>query len=184
MAGEHAFDIEKLFSESYNSLCYFATQYISEPRTAEDLVQDAFLQLYKVKDNITDVRSAKSYLYTSVRNAALNLIRHQKVQEKFISQHKTGQNEDQTIHDLITAEVVGAIHRAIELLPDRCKEIFKLGYFEELNNAEIASHLGISVNTVKTQKKRALQLLRIKLKDFDLVLATVLLFVHDMNIFF
>lgn len=178
------FDFETLFRESYTSLCYFANQYIPEVDAAEDLVQDAFLQLYKVKQDIRDVKSAKSYLYTCIRNAALNIIRHQKVEEKFINQNIGLQNEDRVMNDIITSEVVGAVNRAIELLPEKCKEIFKLGYYDELKNAEIAAQLGISVNTVKTQKQRALQMLRIKLKDFDLLPAILLAFYLTVRIFF
>lgn len=184
MAKENVFDFETLFRVSYNSLCYFSRQYISDDAVAEDLVQDAFLQLYKVKADFFDMKSAKSYLYTCVRNAALNIIRRQKVEEKFMGQNAIEQNEDRVMNDIILSEVIGAVNNAIEMLPEKCRNIFKLGYFDELKNPEIAAQLGISINTVKTQKQRALQMLRFKLKDFDMLPVFLFSMLQVVNIFF
>ncbi|MNL34998.1 RNA polymerase sigma factor [compost metagenome] len=61
---------------------------------------------------------------------------------------------------MIQAEVIGELYAALNLLPERCRLIFKMGYLEGMKNHEIAEKLNISVNTIKTQKKRGLAILR------------------------
>jgi RNA polymerase sigma factor (sigma-70 family) len=74
---------------------------------------------------------------------------------------------------IIRAEVIGEIQRSIEDLPEGCKVVIKLAFTEGLKNEEIAKALGISINTVKSQKQRALKLLRLNLdfKSFLILLA-------------
>lgn len=176
-------NFESLFRESYYSLCHFSKQYVADDAAAEDLVQDSFLKLYNTIENFSDYRSAKSFLYTCVRNAALNHIRHLKVEEEFIRQESPGEYES-VFEKIVEAEVTGKIHQAIESLPDRCRTIFKLGYLEELKNQEIADRLGISVNTIKTQKQRAMQLLRYRLKEIDSVAGLAFFLSAVINIFY
>ena len=64
---------------------------------------------------------------------------------------------------------------AIEQLPEGCKTVLKLAYFEGLKNDEIATELGVSINTVKTQRQRALNLLRLRLPKGAYLLLLALL---------
>jgi RNA polymerase sigma-70 factor (ECF subfamily) len=52
--------------------------------------------------------------------------------------------------------------------------VLKLAFFESLRNDEIAERLGVSVNTIKTQKARALQLLRLRLDPLSFTLFLLL----------
>lgn len=157
--------IEQLFKANYTRLCYYASRLLEDPEAAEDLVQDTFLRLWNSETELTAGLETKSYLYTSVRNACLNRLRHEKVQQKYVAAvaHAGAVEEEKGLDHLIRAEVLGEIHRAIELLPAGCREVLRLAYFELLRNEEIAARLGVSINTVKTQKARGLQLLRLRL---------------------
>ena len=82
--------------------------------------------------------------------------------------------EEQTIMDaMMQAEVINQLMEAINQLPQGCRQVLQLAIFEKLSNDEIATNLTISINTVKSQKKRALQLLRTRL---DARMLTLLLF--------
>lgn len=157
--------LEVFFKRHYGDLCYFAFKMINDRQQAEDLVQEAFLKYWNANKEFPNEGALKSYLYLSVRNACLNLGRHEEVKlrhEESLILHQ--QQEDPTAADLmIRAEVLGRIHQAIEELPQGCRSVLKLSFLESLRNDEIADKLGVSVNTVKTQKARALQLLRLKL---------------------
>ena len=63
----------------------------------------------------------------------------------------------------IHAEKMKKVLDAMEKLPLKCRQVFKMAYFEGLKNKEIANSLDISENTVKTHKKLALKQLRINL---------------------
>lgn len=158
------YSIENLFLNYYKRLCYFAAQQTGDKQTAEDIVQEVFLKIWKNDIPFNNETQAKSYLYTSIKNACLNISRHQNVVNRYAeSRGEPDKEEAKALENLVRSEVLGEIHAAIEKLPDGCRTVLKLSYFNSLKNEEIANHLGVSINTVKTQKARALQILREKL---------------------
>ncbi|MEN7551917.1 RNA polymerase sigma-70 factor [Rapidithrix thailandica] len=163
---ENQFTLEELFQEFYKKLVYFSFQLVKDQENAEDIVQEVFIKFW---DNRQDVPASKpaiqNYLYKAVKNASMNLIRHYKVRDKYIDQVENNSVEDSTVIDaMIYAEVLAELHAAIETLPEACQQISRLGYLEGKSNKEIAQQLDISVNTVKTQKQRGLQLLRMRIR--------------------
>lgn len=152
--------LKSLFDLLYLRLCRFADQIISDSATAEDIVQEAFIKFWQRNAEIKDLPAIKTFLYVMVRNACLNHLKHQKVVQKF-AQTQTEVAEEAAV---LKAEVWGEVHRAIASLPEGCRNVFKLSYLEGLKNQEIADELKISINTVKTQKARALELLKLRLK--------------------
>ena len=68
-------------------------------------------------------------------------------------------SEDSLDEKMIEEEVLGEIYRAIDELPPECRRVFRLG-LEGLSNQEIADSLSISINTVRTQKQRAMIVLK------------------------
>ena len=84
------------------------------------------------------------------------------------------ESDDHTIlDDLINAELIGALHRELNQLPEGCQRVCRLIYLEGMKYDEVAQELDVSVNTVKTQRIRAINLL--KTKFLNLIL-NVLLF--------
>lgn len=156
---------EELFRHYYPRLCDFAKHFLEHSDDVEDVVQDAFIIFHEQRGRIsTHPVAIKNYLYTSVKYACLNKHRHAKVVERYQQNNKIEDYEESfTLDSIIHAEVIGRIHQTIKTLPRGCAEVFKLSYFEELSNLEIAEQLNISVSTVKSQKKRALELLKGKL---------------------
>jgi len=152
--------LKSLFDLLYLRLCRFADQIITDSAAAEDIVQEAFIKYWQRHADITDLPAIKTLLYVMVRNACLNHLKHQKVVEKF-AQTQTEVAEEAAV---LKAEVWGELYRAIASLPEGCRNVFKLSYLEGLKNQEIADELKISINTVKTQKARALELLKLRLK--------------------
>jgi RNA polymerase sigma-70 factor (family 1) len=157
--------IEILFRSHYARLCYFSFKLIDNQDAAEDIVQDSFIKLWQQDISLKDETAIRAYLYQMVRNSCLNFLRHSAVEKRYAENQKrlSGAENEHSLEWIIKAEVLGEIHKAIEALPQGCREVLKLAYFESLKNEEIAQHLGISINTVKTQKARALKLLRLKL---------------------
>lgn len=157
--------MEELFASYYTRLVRFAFQLVGNKAGAEDIVQDAFAEYWNQKDRISgDKTAVKTYLYNTVRNKSLNMIRHEKVAERHLSlQDPCPLDETDIMHAMIRSEVVAEILRAVDTLPEGCRRVVQMGYMDGKKNHEIAKELGISVNTVKTQKKRGLQLLRLQL---------------------
>lgn len=153
-----------IFERYHTRLCYFAARLLPPGQVPEDIVQEAFVQLWQKRDQFPDLINIKSFLYTAVKNRCLNILRHDRVIRKYGDLLRQEQPQTDALHGIIETEVLQKIHQALEKLPDGCRNVLHLSYFEEMKNKDIAEQLNVSVNTVKTQKKRALQILRTLLK--------------------
>jgi RNA polymerase sigma-70 factor (family 1) len=158
-------EVRGWFDLYYTRLCTFAFRLVNCQETARDLAQDAFVVLMESElNNMDDSNVIKSYLYSTVKHAALNRIRHQQIATRIHGQHVVNEKEEaKVLQAMMHAEVIGELHAALESLPLGCSQICKMGYLEGMKNFEIAEALNVSINTVKTQKQRALMLLRNRL---------------------
>src|SRR5258708_7499952 len=118
----------------------------------DDLVQEAFARVLAAH-RLGKVRNAKSYLFATARNAALDLFRHNRnvtitslVNEEQLSVIEDKPSAAETLCDAQDFEI---LRKAIDALPARCREIMTLQKLHGLSDREIAERLGISVNTVK-----------------------------------
>lgn len=152
-------DFEDLFKVYYDPLTGFAQKYVNDWVIAEEVVQETFSNLW-AKSNSIDIRTnIKSYLYGAVRNACLNILKHQKV----IHAHHEHVKNNESLYDddfLELQELEEKIDQALDQLPNKCREIFELSRFKEKKYREIADELSISVKTVETQMSKALKVMR------------------------
>lgn len=160
---EKAFN--KAFELYYTSLCYFTDTILHDFDLSRSVVQQVFVDMW-VKREKLQVVSLKAYLFQSARNAAFDVLKHKKAESKYLSMLDQSENEPMT--DWIeNAELADRINKAINNLPEKCRQIFILCRFEELKYAEIAEKLGISVKTVEMQISIALKKLRMDLSDYQ-----------------
>ncbi|MNR04812.1 ECF RNA polymerase sigma factor SigL [compost metagenome] len=171
--------LELLHTSYYDRLLYYAWTIIHDKETSRDLVQEAFICYWNNRAQISiNLIQIRNFLYVNVKNSCLKHLRHDKVVDKYKEfQDPEPRDEASALNKMIQAETIGEIYAAIESLPESCRRISKMGYLEGLKNHEIADRLGISVNTVKTQKQRALQLLRLRLNP-ETFLSLIILLPH------
>ena len=164
-----------IFSYYYSGLCAYARRWVTDPDVAEDLVQDFFVRLWVNSSKLEITTSLKSYLFTSVKNTAVNHLKHVKVKEQYGIQimQASPHNDDPAYWEFTEPELTELIEKGLEKLPPRCREIFILSRFEGKDNGKIAETLGLSKRTVELQISNALKILRVELKDY---LPSVLLF--------
>lgn len=170
----HDLTFTSVFSMSYTGLVYFSYKMLGDKEEAEDVAQNAFISYWNCKGEVgSELNVIKGFLYTTARNTCMDILKHRTVIRKFRDQLDADPIEESDIeNDIIRAEVLSEIFNAIELLPLGCRKVLEMSYLLGKKNQEISEELGISINTVKTQKQRALQLLRLKLasKAFSLLL--------------
>lgn len=154
-----------VFKTYYARLCLFAFQITGDKSLAEDICQEAFIRYWDRREGIAGSEAAvRSYLYTTVRNASVSELRRGKIRKLYCEGREEDAVEEITVvQAMIRSEVTAEIHRALETLPSGCRQVVRMAYLEGMKNKEIASKLGVSLNTVKTQRQRALQLLRFRL---------------------
>lgn len=159
---------EQFFRKYHKKLVRFAYTYIHSVPVAEDIVQESFLELWKRRTTLDPKDSARAYLYKTVRNSALDYKKHEEVKQKNLPRfrHLQAVYTEMDVEFNENKEFVEAVHRAIENLPDRAREVYKLSRTDGLTYKEIAKVMGISVKTVESQMSRSLKTLRKALTDF------------------
>lgn len=161
---------EKIFRMYYKQLIGFAYTFMQCREQAEDIVQTVFLRIWSNKKTWDPPGKVKSYLFTAVRNEALNEIRHKQIEKEsenkiieiFRELKSSTYNEQETDLENLRKTILKEVDR----LPVCCKEIFLLHRRSGLTYSEIAEYLNISINTVNTQMGRALKMLRKNLSDY------------------
>ena len=142
-------NIEVIFKEYYGSLCYFASQFLKNEEVIEDLVQDVFIALLEKKMLFQSEVHLKNFLYLSIRNSCLNYIRSTRSKDRYIASLAHEEQTEDFEESIILAEIHRELAAAVEKLPEECRKVFQLCYFQGLDNESAAQELGLSVNTVR-----------------------------------
>jgi RNA polymerase sigma-70 factor, ECF subfamily len=171
---------ELLFHFYYPGLVIYASQFTADRDEAEEIVQDFFVRFWQKHQQILLSDSLKNYLFASVRNGSLNYLKHKKIEDNYLKEIYDLSNEhlayDTNLY--VTSELQEKIKNSIELLPDKCREIFMMSRIRGMKNEEIATKLNLSKRTVESQISNALKVLRIELKDYAGLL--ILLSIHHI----
>lgn len=153
------------FYHRYNKRLYsFAFQYLKSHELAEDAVQDTFIKLWEHRQKITS--SIKGFLFRSIRNHVLNMIRNNKRRTlkkiKFEYHKKLSSNRTEEV--ILYSEYQRILANGLDKLPAGKREIFDLKTVHGLSNDAIASKLDITINTVKSQYYQASKFIKEYLK--------------------
>lgn len=147
---------EQLIRKYYPTLLRFASDILRDNHSAEDVVQEVFIRLWEQRANSGKIESIRSYLYVSVRNSALNLIRSE---ERLRERHERMLTEEYFRLQIVEEETLRQLSEIIETLPTRSATVLKLTA-QGLSLKEIADEMQISINTVKSTKAYAINKIR------------------------
>ncbi len=151
---------QHLFDLYFNALCAFCYKYIKDEMEVQDLVQEVFVSLWEKRADFDHESAIKSYLYTSSRNKCLNVLKHRTVIQKHEEALIYELESDKFFHDHVMEEdIFRQLYNEISELPEGAQKIMLL-VLKGMKNKEVADSLGISENTVKTQKKIAYNKIR------------------------
>jgi RNA polymerase sigma-70 factor (ECF subfamily) len=172
--------LELLFRRLYPRLFAYANKFMHDHDDSKEIVQDVFVSLWNHRGSLDESKSLDAYLFTSVKNKCLNLLKSKALQNRRAALMLRVYNEEFTIVDnshqiLLANELQTAFDKALNTLPDECRRVFELSRMEGLRYHEIASRLNISIKTVETQMYRALSKLRLELRHHLAMLAVFLL---------
>ncbi len=162
--------IEDLFRLNYRPLCMFALHYLQDADLVEDVVQECFTVLWEKLEQGADVANRRAYLYMSVRNRCLDHLRRKGLPTESLKPYDTyGIIDDDDAEERSVMEA--KLWTAIDSLPEKCRQVFLMSKRHGLKYEEIAEELGLSVNTVRNQISKALNVLKngaVKLYTFIL----------------
>ncbi len=156
---------ETVFRTYYRRLCAVVYAFVDSAETAEEIVQDLFLKIWRQHESLQITDNLQAYLYQAARNASLNHLKHRRIESRWSERVRA---EDPPVapgadDELAESELSRAIDAGIAALPERCRLVFTMSRRQGLSYAEIADVLGISVKTVEAQMGRALKSLRERL---------------------
>lgn len=150
------------FNQHYKALCHFANGFTRDQEEAEDIVASCFVKLWERREKVASEQSVKAFLYISCRNACLDYLkklrRRDGWQEDYIRQLESSDTD--MMLQVVESAFLDVLDKEVAMLPDQCRKVFKMTYFEGKKSSEIAGLLDISVKTVRNHKARAIDLLR------------------------
>jgi RNA polymerase sigma-70 factor (ECF subfamily) len=151
-------DVEQLYRESRQALTTYFLRRHRSTHTAEDLLQETFLQVMRHVDRCRNASSPRGYLFGIARHVSADTWRRARPP-----------SEDDAALGAVPAPQadprLAAAHETIAALPSLQREILDLRFQHDLSYAEIAQAIGIPVGTVRSRLHNALDLLRERLEQ-------------------
>ena len=148
------------------------------PEQAKDLAQDIFMRLWENREKLRGIQNPQSYIYILSRNLVMDHLRKKVFDPSnidflisYFQSSAAGSQERMELRELETV-----LRQAVETLPGKVKDVFRLSRYEGLTHEQIASRLGISVVSSKTYAVRALQQIRYYLANQSDEIQLMLLF--------
>lgn len=150
-----------LYDTYYTKILNFSQTYTGSIEDAEEVVQDTFLKLWKHREGLDEEMSVNGYIFRIAKNLTLNKIRKKVMEPRYFDEvEEESVFANQTEEDIMLDEMQQLLMKAIEALPPKRQQIFRLSRLSGLPNKEIARKLNISENTVEGQMRKSIKYLR------------------------
>ncbi len=160
VVGYNSQSFKLIFERLFPPISLLAARILNDTEKGKDVAQEAFVKLWrKDSEEFEDENALRAYLYVLVKNACISLIRKEKKILKTSIDEGLSISEQEFLNEILREETYQLLRIAIrDLSPQAVKVVeFTLkGYA----NLDIAEELSVSINTVKTIKRRAYLVLR------------------------
>jgi len=143
--------LEALFLEHYGGFCRLAALLLDDASAAEEVVQEAFLRTFSSWWRVRQPERAQYYVRAAVVNLSRSRLRRRNSEEagNRASWRDPAEGRDEATEDAMV------VLEAVRALPLRQREAVVLRYYADLSERDVATALGCSVGTVKSQLARA-----------------------------
>lgn len=147
-----------------------AYRMLGDSQSAEDVVQDAFLSVWRAAERIDLARGRlQSYVLTVVHRRAIDVLRRRKgSQAGELPEDMPLADERADVAASVARALDGeAVRGALDVLPEEQKQVVDMAYFQGLTHVEIADGLGLPLGTVKSRLRLAMDKLRVSLSGYS-----------------
>jgi RNA polymerase sigma factor (sigma-70 family) len=162
--------VETLYQRECKSLRRYIGRMLRNGCDAEDIVQEAFVRLWRALDT-GKIQNPHAVLFRTARNLALNHIRNDRLRNSDSTRTALGDNfdrDDRSIEDeLIASEEASACRLLMDILPPNCREAFTLRIVEELSYKETARAMRLSVSMIEKHIAKGKELCRARLAECE-----------------
>ena len=145
------------YDMTYDRLFRIAYYYVKQEEWSQEIVLDVFLRLWKQRDTLLDVRNIEDYCFILVKNASLNYLEEENRRTTVSTETLPEPEAQSDSHEesMISEELFAIYVKALDRLPERCREVFIRIREEKQSYAQVAEELGISTKTVDAQLQKA-----------------------------
>jgi RNA polymerase sigma-70 factor (sigma-E family) len=154
--------VSNLFAQHRVGLTRLALLLVDDEATAQDVVQEAFLGLYRHWQQLSDPASALDYLRSAVLNISRSVLRRRRTARAYVPRHESPARSAESL------AMMRAEHRevlvALQAIGERQREVLVLRYWAGLSEAQIANATGLSAGAVKSTASRGLVALERRLQ--------------------
>lgn len=155
---------EQLYRETSRRLYGVALRIVREPSLAQDVIQDAFIRLWRYAHTFNpDLSAPETWLHQIVRNRALDMVTQQPQNITSMPLEQFGDEESDDAEGSLeasTQDADNAEHEAVRgclaMLEGKYRQVLTLAFNHGMSHAEIAEHIGVPLGTVKTWSRRGL----------------------------
>lgn len=167
--------LQLLYKHFYKALVAFSSQIVGRREVSEDLVQETFVNVWKLRNEFKSLGVLRSYLYNSVRNRSISYMRQVQTDRNHQEKFKA---DSQLFHvdelDEEREEIFRQLLIAIDSLSPKLRQHFLLS-IKGKNFMEIAEEMNIHIETVRKQRMRGLKQLRDILSQNEILLLLTLM---------
>lgn len=161
----HLMPLNELWKRYFKSLVFYANGIIRNDLEAEDIAIKVFEKVVYADVVLENVEKAKSFLYITTRNMCIDYLRtkqiHDRVHQQIIEEAEmVAEMRSTNDYDLMYAEYIQILYHELQTLPPSSRIVFSKLFFEQKTTAEVAAELGLSVQTVRNHKSKAVNLLK------------------------
>jgi RNA polymerase sigma-70 factor (ECF subfamily) len=142
----HAF-----YREYYPGFVVYAERFLGGELAymAQDIVQDTVIKAWYARERFDHPESLRAFIYTAIKNQALNLRRRKDVEARYVRTAGTREIWDNAVID---QEALNILHKAVTELPAKLRAIFIPAFVEGMKIGELSERFGIPERTVKKYK--------------------------------
>lgn len=174
MGGSSSETLRAAVESHYDELVAFVQRKVSCPALAADIVQETCARLVSRRAAATSVANPRAFLYRIASNLVIDHLRQERSRARYVRPVSPSDDIADVADAIPSAESaleakrrLTRLVRAVDELPPRCREVFMLRKFEGLEQAEVASTLGISRNMVEKHLRKALLHCAARLEEHD-----------------
>ena len=164
---------QEIYLRHWKRLLVIARGKLPSTDSPEDIVQDLFVKLWENR-HTQSVENHAAYLTSALKHTIINVFRSRLVKEKYVVHLQSSPAvEYNTEHQVALNDLVSSVHRQVQELPEKTREIFILNRLEFKSAREISSQLHISERTVEYHINHALKTLRPYFHEYFLLLILI-----------
>ncbi|HEX9509000.1 MAG TPA: sigma-70 family RNA polymerase sigma factor [Puia sp.] len=164
LSGDHR-SFSELFDRYWEPFFQYAYKILQNREDTEELVQEFFIHLWNKREELPELQSVPSYLFTALKNRLLNQLAKKKYRVASLDSVKENESHLSATENLEKKNTEKVIRSLAKLLPEKMQQAYMLHQFRGLSITEIALETGNSEQTIRNQINTAVKKLSVVYRD-------------------